>query len=199
MPSGDKKVRTAYYRQVIDNNNTFIERNRILFTYYKTGRNSDDELMFLRNSDCHPLLLEYPGDIDTSFCTISSSILSKLIAFEQINNYLSEQIEKLKFGENITNNGFAANGNTENPGKIKYIGKKAGLHEVIMAMHENGDFGDVPLNRVMEVFENALNVHLGNYYSSLTDLAMRKKSKTPYLSTLIKALERKLERKLEAL
>jgi hypothetical protein len=190
MPAGDKRVRIAYFRQIIDSNNNFIERNKVLSNYQKIGRNNEDELIFLRRADCQPLYSEYHGEIDESFCTVSSSIISKLLAFEKLNGYLSEEIDRLKFGKNIV---LPEPEQHKSDALIKWHGSKAELIELIYAVHAQGSFGDIPISKVMESFERLLKINLGNFYRSFQDLSMRKKSRTPYLNSLITSIEKKFD------
>ncbi len=197
IPTGYKEAKIAFLKKTIDYYNNFIDRNRQLFNYYKLNHSHDDALYFLRSATYPPISREYQGELDTSFCTIHSSVLAKLIAYEELNIYLSDVIEKMKYGNSVVNSFFLEDQSTENTKEVKFLGKKAELHELIIAQFERGDFGEVPLNWVMETYEKAFNIKLGNYYSAQTDLAMRKKSRSPYLTSLIKSLEKRLDRRLE--
>lgn len=198
IPAGDKEAKIAFLKKMIDEHNKFIDRNRQLFNYYKLNHSHDDTRYFLRDAICPPPSNEYYGELDNSFCTVHSSFLSKLIAYEELNTYLSDAIEKLKYGKNTSNNNYVLEEPpAENAKEVKFIGKKSELQELILAQYANGDFGDTPLNWVMEAYEKALSTNLGNYYAAEMDMAMRKKSRTPYLKKLADALEKRLDKKLE--
>lgn len=192
-PIGDRKTLIVYLRKVIDRNSEFVERHKMLHSYYHLGHTAEDELLFLRNS-VHPSLYpENSVDLDTSFSTKSSAVLSKLLAFEKLNDHMAREIEYLKRGAEVVIN---------TPDKKKdllvWTDSKAALVELAYALLARGsaNYGKADLNQIMQTLEMAFGVQAGNYYRTFVDLSNRKKGRTPFLDSLKEGLLRKMDERL---
>src|SRR3546814_22044 len=186
-PLGPKKSVIKYYEQLMAQMQAFFKRQHLLYTYYRFGHTDQDELLFVRDSDCIPLIPDDTSEIDTGFCTINGSIIAKLLAFERVLDYLQHKTNQLKNGEAVR------------AGSVKvrqvWTDSKAALIELVYALHARGSInngkGDVKM--IMNAFEQAFNVEVGNFYRTFQGMRIRKKSRTPFVDSLGENLERKMD------
>lgn len=191
MPAGDRKTKINFIKKVIKKNNSFISENQRFFSYYKLKQHSEDHIYFLKSAKYLPLYPDFSFEASNNFNNINSTILSKLIAYEEVNDCLSSIIDSLLSPYKPLEHQIHLEEKSAYP--IKWCGSKAELTELLYAVHSNGNFGEVAINKVMETFEDVLQVNMGNYYRNFLDLSMRKKSRTPYLDNITKSLEKKFD------
>lgn len=191
-PSGDRKTLIQYFRKVIAHNRAYMNRHKILHSYYKLDRSSEDNLLFRRYTNFEPLYPEYSGDMDTSFSTISSKIFSKLMAFEKLNDMLANEIEKLK------RRPISSPGEKKKTKDLVWTDSKANLVELGYSIYNRGsvNYGKAELADIMLALEMVFQVQIGNYYRIYVDLCSRKKSRTPYLDSLKENMERRMDERL---
>lgn len=191
-PHGDRDTVVKYLRGIVKEHSKFIKRHKIIHSYYQLGRTQEDELMFLRNAVSTSIYPEYNIDLDTTFCTKSSTILSKLMAFEKINDELAGEIEHLK-------NGVQTLLNPEiKKSTLVWTDSKAALVELAYALLARGsaNYGKAELSQIMSTLEIAFNIQTGNYYRTYVDLSSRKKGRTPFIDSLKEHLERRMDQNL---
>lgn len=188
-PIGDRNVLEAYYRQVIQRNRMYFERNQALYVYYLSGKTIYDSLYFLRESDEEPLHLEYMLDIDLRFSTIHSFKLSKLQAFENLQHYLNNAISLLDHPEKLISS------SKDERTKNRWTDSKAALIELVYAMHSRGSInnGKGDVKQIVADMESFFNIQVGNFYRTFQSMRIRKKNRTAYLDTLKESLERRMD------
>lgn len=190
-PNCGRKQLITYYRELLTRNDKFFERHKLLYSYFKLGRDTEDELLYLRKADCVPL---YPAhetrDIDTVFCTVNSSILAKLLAFELVNEYLSEEIEKIR----EKNTGAHALSGPQTP-RVVWTDSQVDFVELVYALYARGsvNHGNITVKELMASLQHAFNLHVEHYYRIYAELSLRKKSRTPYIRSLGEYLERRMD------
>ncbi len=186
-PIGDRNVLEAYYRQVIQRNRMYFERNHALYVYYRSGKTMYDSLYFLRESDEEPLHPEYMLDIDLRFSTIHSFKLAKLQAFENLQHYLNNVIFLLDHPGLISSK-------DEKP-RNRWTDSKAALIELVYAMHSRGSInnGKGDVKQIVADLESFFNIQVGNFYRTFQSMRIRKKNRTAYLDTLKESLERRMD------
>ncbi|HWV72856.1 MAG TPA: RteC domain-containing protein [Pseudosphingobacterium sp.] len=178
-----KKEQILYYRQIIERCKTYFEKNKLLYIYYKRKSVQEDDQLFLRQTDCIPLLPEYNLDMDRKFSTINSVRFAKFQAFEMVIDYLQGQINILKSiqpAESLAD-GFKSS--------LKWQHGSAALVETGRALWVSGAFGNASFKSVMEHLEFIGNYKVSNSYRIYTDMLIRKKDPTPYLKKITETLQ----------
>lgn len=193
-PIRDRKSVIRYLSKVIEGNNNFIERHKLLHSYYHLGHYTEDHILFLRSSN-HPLLYpEYRIDLDSSFSVESSLILSQLLAFEKLNEYYSRQIEQLKKGPEQVITSIA----DKKKYNLVWTATKASFVELVYGIYSSGaaNFGKADINQLMQGMESVFNIQIDNPYRTYVDLSNRKKERTPFLDNMKFNLEKNMDDKL---
>lgn len=187
-PIGDRIILEDYYRQIIHRNRIYFERNQALYVYYRSGKTINDSLYFLRESDEEPMHPEYMLDMDLRFSTIHSFKLSKLQAFENLQNYLNNAISLLDHPGGLKSS-------KDEKAKNRWTDSKAALIELVYAMHSRGSInnGKGDLKQIVSDLESFFNIQVGNFYRTFQSMRIRKKNRTVYLDTLKESLERRMD------
>lgn len=184
-PFGSKELVTSFYRQVIQRLQIYFDRKHLHYIYYRTNRTAEDKLLFLRKTDCIPMVPEDCLDLDRLFSTIGGSCFAKFKGFEKVIEYLLKKIEHIE------------NGNAELVAQRKHLltwtDSKAALVELAYALYSRGsaNYGKADIKEIISELEYIFNIHLGNFYRTYLDMAIRKKSPTPFLDSLKESFVRK--------
>lgn len=186
-PFGSKELVTSFYRQVIQRLQVYFDRRHTYYIYYRSQRKAEDRLLFLRSSDCVPVIPEDNLDMDRTFSTLGSSWFSKFIGFERIIEHLLQRIDHIENGSN----------KLDQPHKhlTVWTDSKAALVELAYALQARGSLnhGNADVKDIITELEYLFNVQLGNFYRTYFDMGIRKKSRTPYLDSLKETLERRMD------
>ncbi len=189
-PFGDRKMLIVYLRKVIDRNSEFIDRNKTMHSYYTLGHTVLDETLFIRNSTNMSLYPEYNVDLDASFSTGGSAILSNLMAFEKVNDHLVNEIEYLKGGIEVM-----GTGKDKKKDSIIWTDSKSDLIELAYALHSRGSInkGSCQVQQIISVLEAAFKVKTGNFYRTFQSMRLRKKNRTALLDSLKESLIKRMD------
>lgn len=185
-PVGSRKCMIKYYHQVMEQVQAFFGRNHLLYTYYRMGRSDQDELLYVRETDCVPLIPDYSLDFDSSFTTINSSKLGKIMAFERVCEYLTQTIQALEYGVPVI---------PEQKSKHLWTESKAALIELAYALHSRGavNNGKCDVKAIINSLEQLFNVEVGNFYRTFQSMRIRKKNRTSFLDNLKLSLEKRMD------
>ncbi len=186
-PLGTDDLIISYYERSLAPINSFFARNHSLYIYYKAGRTDRDKEFFIRNSSI--MLTEMAGaDIDPVFSTAASNVIAGVLGFERLCEYISATIKKVHLGE--------PTGTTVNDVALQWTDSKAGLIELLYGLHEKGCFdnGKSDLKQVVQLFEIACKVDLGNYSRTFQEIRIRKKNKTAFLDNVKEMFEQRMEK-----
>lgn len=187
-PVGDSDAQKKYLKSNLERIRIYFQRNNYLHTYYRTGKTYQDHRFFLHNAEDMPLEPAYSLDMDHRFSRVYSFKLSKLLAFEQLHDYILAAIHKLE-------NDFSFS-EKETPAKsITWTASKAKLIELAYALHSSGtfNFGKADLKQVVSALEDSFNIHVGNFYRVFQGQRIRKKSRTAFLDSLKENLIRRMD------
>lgn len=190
-PMGSKTLLEEYYHGVTKQINTYFQRNYLLYTYYKTNHTEEDLQLFLRETDCVPLFPESETiDMDTSFSTVNSLKIAKIMAFEEVIAFINANIESL-----VGNAGNEEMMLNDGPKKIVWTGTKAQFIEWVYATHATGvlNNGKATIKDAMEFLQFCLNIKATHYYGYMQSMHMRKKGRTPYIHLMAENLERNMD------
>lgn len=177
-PAGSRKLLKEYYLSVIEQINIYFQRNRLLYTYYKTGHSDEDMQLFLRDTDCIPLYPESDAiDMDPSFSTLNSSKIAKIMALEEVSAFINQNLDSL-CGRSGVDDPPA-----EHPKPLVWTGTKAQFIEFVYGAHATGVFnnGKATIKDCMDFFQYHLNIRVSNYYGYFQSMRLRKKGRTPYI------------------
>lgn len=181
----------SYLLKEVERIDLFFARNRFLRNYYLTGKTSHDNLFFLRenNDNNLPFLPEYSLDMDPTFCTVHSSRLAQIQAFEQLTEHIDYMVLQIQHPE--LSLAHKEQGRT----MLTWTDSKAALIELVYALHSRGavNNGKGDIKQIMESLELMFNVQLGNFYRSFQNMRIRKKNRTAYLDTLKESLEHRMD------
>jgi hypothetical protein len=172
-PVGDADVQAGYYKHVMERVRLFFERNSQLYNYYRSGKTNFDEQFFKRGANTQPL------DMDPRFCTMHSSKLAKIQAFEQLNSYLLTALNALRHnGPDVIINqaGYKP--------KSSWSDTRVALIELAYAIYAKGSVshGNAEIKDIVSALEQAFNIDLGNFYVVFQqNIRLRKKNRTVYL------------------
>lgn len=114
-----------------------------------------------------------------------SQTLASCWAYERLADYLVAQIDRLSAPPRV------ARGQHQ----LRWVLSKAALTELVYALHEYGAFDGRPeIARVSSALSEWFGVDLGNIYKAYEGIRIRKKDRTPFVSGLLDALQRRLNR-----
>lgn len=181
-PGEDKALLRSYYRQLTERINLHFTNQQLMCLYYKTKRSNEDDLLFLRESDCTPIVPEDCVDMDTHFSTVASSIIARLMAFELVLTYIAQEMDKLERKE-------LDSGNIET-GKTVWTLTKTDLVELGYALHASKaiNFGRADIKQIMDALGQAFRVDLKNSYKIFQNIRIRQDNRTTFMDEAKKAL-----------
>ena len=185
LPVGMVADINAYYTAEFNKLKQYIDANKELLIYYRTGSTLLDEIYFTRKAP--ELWLSITNDEcenDPDFCTIFDQKLSKLLAYENVMEFIMGAINEL-----------AAPQAGLDPGKIAWTAPKAALIELIYALQTSGCFnnGAVDMKTLVLWFEKIFGVKLGNFYRTFQEIRIRKISRTTLLDELKENLIKRMD------
>lgn len=183
-PLGDKDIICTYYRQVIRRIASFFERNHRFYIYYKTGKTDRDEQYFTGEAG-EALLPEYLLDMDRKFTTPYSFKLSKIQAFERLNDHINYQLRELETPAEAGVSEFT----------LPWTDKKSGLIEILYGIQSMGclNHAKAELKQIARLFEAAFKIDLGNYSRVFQEIRIRKKGRTPFLDRMKEMLIKRMD------
>lgn len=185
---GNGKEETEFLKeQVLLLRNYFYE-HREFYEYYIRERSDRDKEFFLRKTAS--LKLHYdslPSMMDNHFSTTHDMLLAKIIGNLKTIDYLQKRL--FLFQEKASppiQSGKQAS--------IKWTGSKVDLVELVYALHTSGSLnnGRADLKEIAQVFENILQIQLGDYYRTFLEIRGRKIQTTKFLDHLKSNLERRM-------
>jgi hypothetical protein len=174
----------------------FFNMNIEFFNYYRFGKTIFDGYYFLRSSSSNNENTDLPAFMmDGSFCTIYSWKLATIIAYSRL-----EREIRFNWADN-EDDSAPAKKNEEatrdpNSGKLEWTDSKRGLTELVYSLQEQGSFnnGKADLKTIIDCFETAFSVDLGNTSSTYQQLLSRKKGSSSYLAKLQEKFEQRLDK-----
>lgn len=179
-PIGSKKAVRNYYRNELDKLELFFNENLEFYRYYRTGNQALDNKYFLRGRyDVRLTLDSSYFQADQRFSTSHDYKVAKILANDAIKVFLESEIQKLDQPNDTTDYG------TNKKGQV-WTGSKVALIELIYALHAEGVFGNgtAELKEVVNTFESAFAVDLGQFNRVFLEIRARKSEKTKFLNAL---------------
>ncbi|MFC4686911.1 RteC domain-containing protein [Epilithonimonas pallida] len=164
----------------------FYNEQREFISYYRRRATFLDKKYFVRfkfdfKLRLSPELYSY----DQEFCTSHDHLVAQIIANDLLDEYL---VHRIDLKDSIEKPISAV-------GKLEWTAPKVALIELLFALHQTKCFdgGRADLAEVFRWAENSLNINLGNYHKTLSEIRLRKSDQTKFLSLLQKNLSQFLE------
>ena len=187
-PFGGRKNLRKFLYQELDKLKGYFKDNHDFYKYYRTGNNVLDGKYFVRGQYDIKLTLDSSYfQADNRFTTSHDFTVAKILANEQLQIYLENEIGKLDA--------------KPEPYKLserhiqKWTGSKIALIELIYALHAEGVFnnGMTDLKETAKFFEETFDIDLGQFHRTFFEMRARKSERTKFLNSLRDGLIRRMD------
>lgn len=176
-PYADPQTLRSYYENERSNLLYFYNEQREFLSYYRRKATFLDKKYFVRfkfdfKLKLSPELYSY----DEEFSTSHDHIVSQIIANDLLEQYLSDKINAKVNKEN----------SLDQIKNLRWTAPKVALIELLYGLHQTKCFngGQSDLAEIFRWAENSLNINLGNYHKTLSEIRLRKTDRTKFLSLL---------------
>jgi len=137
-----------------------------------------DHKYFIRNSFDLKMKLSYNlYNFDENFTTSHCHLVAHILANDLLEVFLKQQTEK-EYKLAAKKADFLPT--------LKWSASKVALIELAYALHQSNCFngGNIEFSEVMRFFEKVLDIELGNYYKTVTEIKDRKNGRVKFLNML---------------
>jgi hypothetical protein len=182
-PSADRKVQSAYFRDIGQKHCAFFKEHKEFYQYYKRRKTFSDHLYFMRgNTEFRIHADNIVTHIDPEFSTGYDLTLAKIMAYEQLKKYTDNEIEKLKNHDIFSSS-------------AEWTGLNVDAAELIYALVSVGviNNGNIGIKELARLFEKMFNIKLDDIYGMFQDIQGRTTVKTKFLDKLKEALLKRLD------
>ena len=176
-PYADPEALRSYYENERAHLLYFYNEQRDFISYYRRKSSYLDKKYFVRfkfdfKLKLSPELYSY----DEEFSTSHDHIVSQIMANDLLDQYLTDKIDSKESREN----------SFINSKNLEWTAPKIALVELLYALHQTKCFngGHSDLAEIFRWAENSLNINLGNYHKTLSEIRLRKTERTKFLSLL---------------
>lgn len=176
-PYADPEALRSYYENERAHLLYFYNEQRDFISYYRRKSSYLDKKYFVRfkfdfKLKLSPELYSY----DEEFSTSHDHIVSQIMANDLLDQYLTDKIDSKESREN----------SFENSKNLEWTAPKVALVELLYALHQTKCFngGHSDLAEIFRWAESSLNINLGNYHKTLSEIRLRKTERTKFLSLL---------------
>lgn len=158
------------------------------FYQYLERKRTDRDLEYFRRSrglvKFHPDSLTYC--VDEDFSTSHDFIAAKIFAHKLLIERLNRELNSLESPAPIPE--------TPIPSKMQWTGNKVDLIELIYALQETGTInnGRTDIKELATLFQEILNVDLGEYYRAYLQIRSRKINQTKFLDRMTQHLKNRM-------
>lgn len=189
-PKGGYKAVRSYFKDELFKIQEYFEENRDFYRYYRTQNRSLDTQYFIRGKHDIKMMDEsHAFEFDERFSTPFSYKISKIMANEQIEDFLQKQLRKIEWDIEMEDNAKSISS------PVHWTASKAALVELIYALDGIRAFnqGNIDLKTVSENLGAILNIDLSDMYRLFSQIKDRKTGKTKFLDLLREGLLNRLE------
>lgn len=176
-PYADPQALRTYYENERTNLLYFYNEQREFISYYRRKSTYLDKKYFVRfkfdfKLKLSPELYSY----DEEFSTSHDHIVSQILANDLLDQYLANKIDSKIIKEN----------SIAHIKNLEWTAPKVALIELLYALHQTKCFngGHSDLAEIFRWAENSLNINLGNYHKTLSEIRLRKTERTKFLSLI---------------
>ncbi len=185
-PYADPLVLKKYYETERSNLVCFYQDNKDLISYYRRKATYLDKKYFLRfKFDFKMRLSPEFYSYDHDFCTSHDHTVSQLLANDMLDTYLSKRINS----DNDVQHSLPPRGSLE------WTAPKVALTELLFALYQTKCFnaGQCDPADVFRWAQQSLNIDLGNYHKTLSEIRIRKNGRTRFLNLIQQNMQSFLE------
>lgn len=189
-PQNSVKRIKNYIQDHLSTYQSYYLEHKNFYQYLERNRTDRDSEYFLRSAGIikfHPDVLQYCVDdgFSTSHDFITAKIFAHKLLIERLHNELKALENPHQLPEPQAQLSF----------QLQWTGNKVDLTELIYALHETGviNNGNIDIKDLVHAFENFLNIILGNYYHSYSEMKSRKINRTKFLERITKNLLRRMD------
>jgi hypothetical protein len=158
----------------------FFRQNLDFYNYYSSGATYLDEQLFTRGN-CDLLLAadEYSLVLDQAFSTVHSYKLSRILAYNALQQYLEKALRQIG---RVERGGVSTLAFRD----LRWTGSKTDMIELLYGLQGIGVFnnGEADIKAVAALLEQAFGISLGNYYRIFQEMRIRKGTRTLFLDRL---------------
>jgi hypothetical protein len=180
-----------YYRKELFKIKIFFENYTDVYQYYRSGSDLLDAQYFLRGSTPKSFIVHSPHlDGDSNFSTGYDLIISKMLAYEKLADFLNDQLSILD-NKKKDSNSYSSTNHKE----LTWTSSKVAIGELIYALYAFSPFNNtkVEIKAISDYFAKVFNIKIGNIYKIFEELRLRKKNRTAFLDALKQSLIRKMD------
>ncbi|MBI1835954.1 MAG: RteC domain-containing protein [Flavobacteriia bacterium] len=190
--SVDKKI--AHLVCELNRLTRYSKANSVFVQYIRSGRTHLDSEYFLRkNAKINQMYETFASEIDYTTGTGFDYRLAVLMAHEQIENHVQEQIDSLKNPSHKNNFEFHSQYDTTcGINQLNWTISQADLVELIYGLYSMKAFnhGRTEIREIAEFLEEKFNVKLNNVYRSFSDIKNRKSvDRFKFITQMLEQLE----------
>lgn len=190
-PVGSKKSIKKFYEKEQNKLIEFYSSNMEFYKYINSGNTSLDKKYFLRRK--HDIRLTLDSSYfqsDHTFATSHDFKVAQLIANQELQKYIGEQLKKLQGKEDKIGN------QKQNISPLKWTASKVALVELMYALHVEGVFnnGNISLNETAKNMEVLFNIEIGQFNRIFSEIKNRKTIEpTSFLNNLTQSLTKRIQ------
>lgn len=178
IPHSREKTLKKYYENEWEKLKKYHSENADFYNYYRRNATYMDHKYFVRNSFDLKMKLSFNlYNFDENFTTSHCHQVAHVLANDLLEVFLRKESEKefnvvIKKEEHLT--------------VLKWSASKVALIELAYALHQSNCFngGNIEFSEIMRSFEKTLDIDLGNYYKTVTEIKDRKNGRTKFLHRL---------------
>lgn len=192
-PLGSLKFQRSYIDAEIKKLQVHYQKNIDFVKYYRENSTVLDEFYFVRGNDNLNLISDTSHFYtDSEFSTSHDNAVAKIIAYDLLLAFYIEELNTLEVGKK--NSSQSACKLLKLP-KLTWTGNKIDVIELIYALHNSGSInkGTADIKEIAVIFEQVLNIDLGNYYHIFVELKARKTKRTKFLDYLKESLIKRMD------
>jgi len=186
-PQNSKEKVIRHIKDYIDHYQSYYLEHRSFYHYLERKRTDRDLEYFLRSKgpvQFHPDALPYC--MDANFSTSHDYIVAKIFAHKLLIKRLIKELDTLENPQSLPIPTFTS--------ELQWTGNKVDLIELIYALHETGTInnGNTDIKVLAKVFQEILNIDLGEYYRTFIEIRSRKLAPTKFIDQMKSCLYRRM-------
>lgn len=188
-PAGTAERILVYYEKELDFIQRFFRQYAFMYQYYRSDAKELDELYFVRGAEVPAVFIPEFGEPDPEFSTSGDYLFGKFKAYEQLQDYIIQQLRKGSSAALTEQNGHRSK-------PFKWTGEVVNLIEMAhgVYLNEQVNNGEVGVVEFFEGLGEFFGVNLGVPKKGFDDLKKRKRlSKTHFTDRMRDALTKKME------
>lgn len=185
-PFNEINALKSYYENERSNLLFFYNNQKEFINYYRRKSSFLDKKYFVRfKFDFKLYLSSELYSYDEEFSTSHDHIVSQIMANDLLETYLSNKI-------NATNNKDVSIVSIK---QLEWTAPKVAIVELLYALHQTKCFngGHSDLAEIFRWAEKSLQINLGNFHKTLSEIRLRKMDRTKFLSQLQQNLNHYLD------